>query len=464
LGNVTGVSATISNFGHTYPEDVALVLKSPTGADTVLMNGCGLDFGVNGLNLTFSQNASSPLPQSSALTSGTYLPTSYATVILPETNGAPVPPYPVTMTNFYGQSPNGAWALYAADENQQDSGYISNGWSLTFITGLPVEDDSDLELAMTLSPSAATLNNPLTYTISVTNYGPSIATNVIITDTLPGGATYVSNSCNCTAGTNGVLTFSAGTLAVSNGVTFSFEVIPTALGNLTNIAAAIANEPDPNSNNIQTNITQVSQPIANLTVDITASPNPVLDGGSVTYIITVTNNGPSQATGTMATNVLPVGFLPISITPSTGTTTNVNGTIYWNIGTLGSVTNSSATMTIVAGVNLPENILPTSTNLDMVTVGSLIAETTKTGNFAAVKTEVQPAMITVSASGKIYTLSWPATPGNIVLQGSVKLPPTWVNITNSSIVSQVVGGQTNMTYTLPGTNGYHFFRLMSHLP
>jgi uncharacterized repeat protein (TIGR01451 family) len=317
---------------------------------------------------------------------------------------------------------------------------------------------------MTVSPAAATLSNTLVYTIDVTNYGPAAATNVVITDTLPAGASYVSNSCNCAVGTNGLLTFTVATLPVSNGVSFSFSVVPTALGYITNIAVAIANEPNPNSNNAQTNILLVSPPSADLAVTLSGSPNPVLDGADVTYIAVVTNNGPSAATGVTAIDVLPAGFLPITITPTQGVASNVNGTITWNVGALGSVINSSAALTIVVGVNLPEQSLPSSANLDSVTVSSPVYDPTKQNNYAAVKTEVEPATISVTSVGGTYMLSWAATVGNTVLQGSKNLPPIWVPITNSSVVPQTINGQLYNTYTLPGSSGYHFFRLMSQLP
>ena len=203
------------------------------------MSDAGDGISVSHLDLTFSQGASSPLPQSSAITSGTYLPTSYEADPLILTNGAPVGPYPATLTDFIGESPNGIWSLFVVDEDTLDSGYLSNGWFLNISTGVPVENDCDLGLSMTATPAAATLSNVVTYAVFVTNYGPSVATNVVITDILPADATYVTNSCNCTAGTNGVLTYTATTLAVGSGVSFSFQMIPTALGYMTNIASAV---------------------------------------------------------------------------------------------------------------------------------------------------------------------------------------------------------------------------------
>jgi uncharacterized repeat protein (TIGR01451 family)/uncharacterized delta-60 repeat protein len=460
VGTVTAIIAGISNFGHTYPSDVAMVLESPSGQDTFLMADCGGTNSVGHLNFTFSQSAGSSLPQSSALASGAYLPTAYgATEALP-TNGAglpqaPLPPFQTNLSTFVGQPPNGTWSLFVADDETLDNGYISNGWSLTISTGIPVASDSDLELAITAAPATITVGATLVYSISVTNYGPAVATNVIITDTLPSGVYY----SNILVGANGmVLTNAVGTLAVSNGVTFNVTVVPNALGYITNIAAATASQPDPNVNNVQTNVVLVSAPSADMGVTLGSSPNPVLDGANVTYTIVVTNNGPSTATGVMATNVLPAGFILLTnqTVLTQGAITNVNGTITWNVGT--NVANSSATLTIVAGVSLPENGLPSSANLDSVTVGSSVYDPTKLNNFASVKTEVEPAMLTVTPNGTSYALSWQQVAGNIVLEGAVTLSGPWVPIANPAAVNGIY------TYVLPGTNGYHFFILKSQLP
>jgi uncharacterized repeat protein (TIGR01451 family) len=437
------------------------------------MQDCGYDISVSNISLTFSQSAGGSLPQSSAITSGTYLPTAYGyTKPLPATlpsqqQQAPKPPYPTNMNVFIGQSPNGTWALFAADENSLDSGYISNGWSLNISSGIPVESDSDLELVLTAAPSNATSSNILTYTISVTNYGPSEATNIVITDTLPAGVTNVTDTCSCAIGTNGVLTNVVQMLPVGSGVSFTVSLVPTNTGYITNIAAAIANEPNPNSNNVQTNVTLIGLPSADLGVAISAVPSPVMDDANVTYAIVVTNNGPSIATGVSVVDVLPSGFRPISTTPSANSiVTNANGTvtITWSGGT--NAPNTSTNLTILAWVNLPEKGLPSSGNLDTVIVSSPVYDPVKLNNFASVKTEVEPVMVQLTGSGSHYSLTWSATSvvtSNLVLEGATSLTPpiVWVPITNPPSVGGTYTYQLNI---VPGTNGYHFFRLQSHLP
>jgi uncharacterized delta-60 repeat protein/uncharacterized repeat protein (TIGR01451 family) len=463
VGTVTAVSATLSNFSHTFPADVNVVLEAPGGEDSILMSHCGSNFIVQDVTLTFSPSAAVHVPINSALTSGTYLPAASPPTMetLPavpnnEPYTAPPGPYEPNLGVFVGAVPNGNWALWIDDDDTLDSGSLANGWILNISIGTQVEDDSDLELTVTPSTTNATLSNTMAFYVTLTNYGPSTATNVVISNAIPSGMAYLSNSCNCGAVlTNGVLTFSYPTFAVGAGAAFEIYLLPTELGYSTNTVSAFADEPDPNSNNIVSTTVLVSSPEADLGISMSESPDPVLAGGYVTYLIVVTNNGPSAATGASAIITLPNGFSVVSITPPAGAT-NVSGTITWTIGTLGTdPVTSTATLTVVA------RPLVGGTGLASATVSSAIYDPTKVNNFASVKTEVEQPALTVSGVNPSYTLTWPATATNYVLEGAFELPPvgTWVPITPPP---PVVSGQYN--FTLPGATGYHFFRLATQMP
>ena len=71
------------------------------------------------------------------------------------------------------------------------------------------------------------------------------------------------------------------------------------------------------------------------------------EGQSITYTITVTNNGPAQATNVSLDDVLPAGLTAGTITPSQGSWAVPT----WTIGTLDG--GSSATLTIQATVMSP---------------------------------------------------------------------------------------------------------------
>jgi len=160
-------------------------------------------------------------------------------------------------------------------------------------------------------PATVTAGQPVTYTITATNNGPSNATSVVITDDIPVGLTFVSatgGTCAAVAGTvtcNPITVVSGGVSAVS----MTFAVDPsvasgTAVTNTANVTAA-ETDPDP-SNNTATNGTTVAT-IADLQT-VKAGPATATAGGQVTYTVTVTNNGPSNATDVTITDPVPVGL------------------------------------------------------------------------------------------------------------------------------------------------------------
>jgi large repetitive protein len=75
----------------------------------------------------------------------------------------------------------------------------------------------------------------------------------------------------------------------------------------------------------------------------------VLPGNNITYTITVTNGGPSNATGVVVTDLLPAGVTLVSAKGTQGDFNQANRTLTWNVGTLSN--GSSATLTIVVTVN-----------------------------------------------------------------------------------------------------------------
>src|SRR5438477_555844 len=67
------------------------------------------------------------------------------------------------------------------------------------------------------------------------------------------------------------------------------------------------------SGNPATELTTVNTS-ANLALTKSDSPDPVLAGNNITYTLTVTNNGPSDATGVSLSDAIPAGTSFVSAT------------------------------------------------------------------------------------------------------------------------------------------------------
>ena len=86
---------------------------------------------------------------------------------------------------------------------------------------------ADLSLAKADSPDPVLLGQQLTYTLTLSNAGPSIGSRVTFTDPLPGGVTLVSSSASqgTCAGTS-TITCTIGDLASGDSATVTIVVIP----------------------------------------------------------------------------------------------------------------------------------------------------------------------------------------------------------------------------------------------
>ncbi len=118
---------------------------------------------------------------------------------------------------------------------------------------------ANLSITKTASPNPATSLASLTYRISVSNNGPSPATNVVVTDTLPAGPAFSSAtpSQGTCVGTP-MVTCNLGSIANGAVAIVNIAITPQTPGQLTNAASVAATEPDPdvsdNSTTIQTNV------------------------------------------------------------------------------------------------------------------------------------------------------------------------------------------------------------------
>jgi uncharacterized repeat protein (TIGR01451 family) len=126
--------------------------------------------------------------------------------------------------------------------------------SATDITSLNPQADLQANIEVTASPVIS--NTDLAYTLTITNTGPSDATDVILTDSLPEEADFISSSPGgpqCTHA-DGELTCNYDRLTPGAKVNISLVVhTPSEKVTITNEMEVKANETDPNpANNTKT--------------------------------------------------------------------------------------------------------------------------------------------------------------------------------------------------------------------
>ncbi len=215
---------------------------------------------------------------------------------------------------------------------------------------------ADLGITKTGDPSPVAASGNITYTLIVTNNGPTTAANVTVTDTLPAGVTFQSAvpSQGTTDNSSNVVTWDVGDLAygASANLTIVASVQTEPGATLSNTATVYGAYPDPNPDNDTDSTTTkvVSSEESDIEITKIDMPDPVAVGGTLTYVLTVTNNGPADASMIFVTDTLPAGVTFQSATPSQGTADNTSNIVDWDVGDLAY--KASANLTIV--VTAPE--------------------------------------------------------------------------------------------------------------
>ncbi|MEG4395264.1 DUF4347 domain-containing protein [Microcoleus sp. BROC3] len=246
----------------------------------------------------------------------------------------------------------------------------NNGTNPTATVTTTVSPRADVVTQKT-APAAINAGGTLTYTIATTNNGPSPAANVVITDSLIPGLTGVTVSDGGTYNpSTGTIEFPAiANLASGSSVTRSLRFVPPpTLTSITNIVSSRSSTADPDlTNNNGSTVAAPGQPGGRVTTSIGAvadvvtqktAPASINAGGTLTYTITTTNNGPSPAANVVITDSLIPGLTGVTVSDG-GTYNPTTGAIEFPaIANLASGTNQSRTISFV-----PPTTLTSITNI-----------------------------------------------------------------------------------------------------
>ena len=289
---------------------------------------------------------------------------------------------------------------------------------------------ADLSITKTDGTTTYVPGTSTTYTIVVTNGGPSNVTGATVTDPMPAAITSDSWTATATGGATGFAASGSGnisdTVNMPKGSTITYTVTANissaATGNLVNTAtvAVPAGVTDPTPGNNSQTDTDTASPKADLSITKTDGTTTYMPGTSTTYTIVVTNSGPSNVTGATVTEP----SMPAAITSDTWTATATGGATGFAASGSGNISDT---------VNMPKGSTITYT----VTANISSAAT---GNLVNTATVAVPAGVT------------DPTPGNnSQTDTDTASPKADLSITKTDGTTTYVPG-TSTTYTIVVTN------------
>src|SRR5262249_7696271 len=152
------------------------------------------------------------------------------------------------------------------------------------------------------------VGDTITFTVTLTNVGPDIATNVLLADLLPFGLTFVSAAPSQGSYDDRTGLWAVGNVPASTALSLTLTARVDRPERRTNTAAVSHSDQfDPVAGNNQGSAIEVPRQ-ADLQVKKTVSdPSPNV-GDTITFTVTLTNAGPDPATNVDLVDLLPAGL------------------------------------------------------------------------------------------------------------------------------------------------------------
>ena len=168
----------------------------------------------------------------------------------------------------------------------------------------------DLSVIKTVNASNVNFNDVVKWTLTVSNNGPDIATNVKVLDELPYGFTYLDSALTKGKYVDGV--FIIDNIDIGETVIIDIYSLVEETGEAVNLANVSSDEYDYNlTNNVDEKEILVN-PAADLSVSKSVSDSNPSYGDMITWTIEIVNFGPDVAHNITLTDVLPNSLIWIS--------------------------------------------------------------------------------------------------------------------------------------------------------
>ncbi|MDE2779789.1 MAG: hypothetical protein OXI91_08950 [Chloroflexota bacterium] len=270
--------------------------------------------------------------------------------------GASVEVTMVLSANNVGEQINTATAVSVEGITGQDT-------SLTSV--IP----GSLQLAKS-GPTETVSGDDVTYEITVTNDGAGALTNIVLTDTLPLGLTYVSSSPEAAVGADGRVSWLIESLDSEATATVTLVATTGDPGEVVNTANVLSDEGATASAQATTLVTR-----SDLSITKTADNAAPILGQPTVYTIAVTNNGDATATNVAVVDALPLEFQNVTAEPEASV--GADGSLQWTIAAIepGGTANITINATSTVGGTLTNTVSATERGVTVTadaTIGVLV--------------------------------------------------------------------------------------------
>ncbi|MBI1761244.1 MAG: DUF11 domain-containing protein, partial [Acidobacteria bacterium] len=325
---------------------------------------------------------------------------------------------------------------------------------------------ADLSITKTDGVTSVNAGGTTTYTLVISNAGPSTATGALLTD--PAVAKLTVTNVACTTGTGGASCPASGVMVAnlqgsgisvnlpsgsSLPITVTATVIGSATGSVTNTATITApvGTTDPTPANNSASDTDTITPVADLSITKTDGVTSINAGGTTTYTLVVSNAGPSAVTGAALTDPAVTNLTVTSVNCGAvtgGAVCPASGVTVANLQGSGISLNlpANSSMTFTVGATVASSATGNITNTTAIAAPSGTTDPTP-GNNTASDTDVIGSLADLSITktdGVSSVLPGSAATYTLVISNAGPSAVTGATLTDPVVTNLTV---TNVTCT-----------------
>ncbi|MDT3495899.1 cell surface protein, partial [Bacillus toyonensis] len=325
-------------------------------------------------------------------------------------------------------------------------------------------NNATVTMAKAVDKSFADIGDTLTYTVSFTGTGNTNANNVIFTDVIPAGTTFVLNSLTIDGttqvGANPANSVNIGSIPTGTTKNVSFQVVVSAIpasnvvsnGSSASYQYTVNPSQSPVTKNISSNVVTTQINNANLTLTKSTNKQFATIGETISYTILITNSGNTAANNVQLTDPLPNGtILTLGSVTFNGVLQNVDSLVALPIGTIpGGATFTLSFQVTVINITAQNPIINNAFASYIYTVNPGLPPTSKTANSNSVTSTIRLANLHVNKSvsqtfaevGDVLTYTFALTNDGNVAANNVLLADSIANGTSFVPNSVIVNGVT----------------------